>query len=129
MHSPQPYLTVDLSHTHSNKIEVFRAHMDLEFYKKSWISVLTFCLILHLSRQHASYFAETEASPNSRLTNGNLQSRFHQGKVFITKNNQHFLLLSKDIAESLNITLPETVASSLASDVEYRINQVIEVRF
>jgi transcription initiation factor TFIID subunit 6 len=37
--------------------------------------------------------------------------------------------LIKDIAESLNITLPETVASSLASDVEYRINQVIEVRF
>ncbi|KAF8802566.1 transcription initiation factor TFIID complex 60 kDa subunit [Phlegmacium glaucopus] len=32
----------------------------------------------------------------------------------------------KDIAESLNITISDTVASSLASDVEYRINQVIE---
>ncbi|KAF8157968.1 transcription initiation factor TFIID complex 60 kDa subunit [Crassisporium funariophilum] len=32
----------------------------------------------------------------------------------------------KDIAESINITIPESVASSLASDVEYRINQVIE---
>ena len=37
--------------------------------------------------------------------------------------------MGKDIAESLNITLSETVASSLASDVEYRINQVIEVCF
>ncbi|KDR83070.1 hypothetical protein GALMADRAFT_238878 [Galerina marginata CBS 339.88] len=32
----------------------------------------------------------------------------------------------KDIAESLNIAVSDTVASSLASDVEYRINQVIE---
>ena len=37
--------------------------------------------------------------------------------------------LCKDIAESLNITLSDPVASSLASDVEYRINQVIEVCF
>jgi len=36
---------------------------------------------------------------------------------------------AKDIAESLNITIPENVASSLASDVEYRINQLIEVTF
>jgi transcription initiation factor TFIID subunit 6 len=35
---------------------------------------------------------------------------------------------TKDIAESLNLTLSDTVASSLASDVEHRINQVIEVR-
>jgi len=34
----------------------------------------------------------------------------------------------KDIAETLNIVLPDNVASSLASDVEYRLNQVIEVR-
>jgi TATA box binding protein associated factor (TAF) len=35
----------------------------------------------------------------------------------------------KDVAESLGITnLPDTVASALASDVEYRIHQVIEVR-
>ncbi|KAF9046300.1 TATA box binding protein associated factor-domain-containing protein [Panaeolus papilionaceus] len=32
----------------------------------------------------------------------------------------------KDIAESLNITISDNVASQLASDVEYRINQVIE---
>ncbi|KAG2010279.1 transcription initiation factor TFIID complex 60 kDa subunit [Coprinopsis cinerea AmutBmut pab1-1] len=32
----------------------------------------------------------------------------------------------KDIAESLNITISDSVASSLASDVEYRIHQVIE---
>ncbi|KAF8963013.1 transcription initiation factor TFIID complex 60 kDa subunit [Flammula alnicola] len=32
----------------------------------------------------------------------------------------------KDIAESLNITISDSVASSLASDVEYRINQLIE---
>lgn len=34
----------------------------------------------------------------------------------------------KDIADSLNLTISDSVASSLASDVEYRINQVIEVR-
>jgi len=41
----------------------------------------------------------------------------------------NFLLTTyaKDIAESLNITIPDPVASSLASDVEYRINQLIEV--
>ncbi|TFK27600.1 TAF-domain-containing protein [Coprinopsis marcescibilis] len=32
----------------------------------------------------------------------------------------------KDIAESLNITISDTVSSSLASDVEYRIQQVIQ---
>ncbi|KAF9483613.1 transcription initiation factor TFIID complex 60 kDa subunit [Pholiota conissans] len=32
----------------------------------------------------------------------------------------------KDIAESLNITISDSVASSLSSDVEYRINQLIE---
>ncbi|KAJ7578180.1 transcription initiation factor TFIID complex 60 kDa subunit [Mycena floridula] len=32
----------------------------------------------------------------------------------------------KDVAEFLNITIPDTVASALASDVEYRIHQVIE---
>ncbi|KAF5319920.1 hypothetical protein D9611_011016 [Ephemerocybe angulata] len=32
----------------------------------------------------------------------------------------------KDLAESLNITLPDAVASALASDVEYRIHQVVE---
>ncbi|KAF9525550.1 transcription initiation factor TFIID complex 60 kDa subunit, partial [Crepidotus variabilis] len=32
----------------------------------------------------------------------------------------------KDIAESLNVTISESVASSLAGDVEYRLNQVIE---
>jgi transcription initiation factor TFIID subunit 6 len=35
---------------------------------------------------------------------------------------------SQDAAEALGITnLPEPVASALASDVEYRIHQVIEV--
>ena len=34
----------------------------------------------------------------------------------------------QDIAESLNITgLPDAVASALASDVEYRIHQAVEV--
>jgi len=34
----------------------------------------------------------------------------------------------QDIAESLNVTgLPDAVASALASDVEYRIHQVVEV--
>ncbi|KJA14489.1 hypothetical protein HYPSUDRAFT_72559 [Hypholoma sublateritium FD-334 SS-4] len=32
----------------------------------------------------------------------------------------------KDISESLNISIPDNVASSLTSDVEYRINQLIE---
>ncbi|KAJ2916994.1 hypothetical protein MD484_g3413, partial [Candolleomyces efflorescens] len=32
----------------------------------------------------------------------------------------------KDLAESLNITISDTVASALASDVEYRIHQVVE---
>ncbi|KAH9480749.1 Transcription initiation factor TFIID subunit 6 [Psilocybe cubensis] len=32
----------------------------------------------------------------------------------------------KDIADSLNIVISDSVASALASDVEYRINQVIE---
>jgi hypothetical protein len=36
----------------------------------------------------------------------------------------------QDVAESLGIpNLPENVASALASDVEYRLNQVIEVRY
>lgn len=35
---------------------------------------------------------------------------------------------TQDIAESLNIAISDNVASSLASDVEYRINQVIEVK-
>lgn len=41
----------------------------------------------------------------------------------------HFLLTgSQDVAEALGITnLPDPVASALASDVEYRIHQVIEV--
>ena len=79
--------------------------------------------------QHASQHTEAEASPNSRFTNGSLQSRFHQGRVFIPKwLSELTFTLIKDIAESLNITLSDTVASSLASDVEYRINQVIEVR-
>ena len=35
----------------------------------------------------------------------------------------------QDVAESLNITsLSDSVASALASDVEYRIHQVVEVR-
>src|ERR1700720_4553076 len=42
------------------------------------------------------------------------------------KSSQH----GQDVAESLGITsLPDAVASSLASDVEYRIHQVVEVRF
>ena len=50
-------------------------------------------------------------------------------KVSRTTIPANFLLTTyaKDIAESLNITIPENVASSLASDVEYRINQLIEV--
>ena len=37
--------------------------------------------------------------------------------------------VSKDVAESLGIAnLPDTVSSALASDVEYRIHQVVEVR-
>ncbi|TEB40014.1 transcription initiation factor TFIID complex 60 kDa subunit [Coprinellus micaceus] len=32
----------------------------------------------------------------------------------------------KDLAESLNITIPDNVSSALASDVEYRIHQVVE---
>lgn len=36
---------------------------------------------------------------------------------------------SKDVAESLGMTnISDSVASNLASDVEYRLNQVIEVR-
>lgn len=40
----------------------------------------------------------------------------------------HDLTWAKDIAESVNVsTLPEAVASALASDVEYRIHQVVDV--
>lgn len=40
-----------------------------------------------------------------------------------------FFGVSQDVAESLNITsLSDSVASALASDVEYRIHQVVEVR-
>lgn len=41
---------------------------------------------------------------------------------------RHGLTWAKDIAESVNVpTLPEAVASALASDVEYRIHQVVDV--
>lgn len=33
----------------------------------------------------------------------------------------------KDVAELLSMTISDAVASSLASDVEYRLHQVIEV--
>lgn len=37
--------------------------------------------------------------------------------------------LLQDVADSLGITnLPDSVAAALASDVEYRLHQVIEVR-
>ena len=37
--------------------------------------------------------------------------------------------MAKDAAESLGIaSLPDNIASALASDVEYRIHQVVEVR-
>ena len=38
-----------------------------------------------------------------------------------------YQLHSQDIADTFPITIPDPVASALASDVEYRIHQVIEV--
>jgi len=48
--------------------------------------------------------------------------------VFASSQGCLLIVGPQDIAESLNITgLPDLVASALASDVEYRIHQVVEV--
>ena len=41
--------------------------------------------------------------------------------------NSIYQLHPQDIADTFPITIPDPVASALASDVEYRIHQVIEV--
>jgi hypothetical protein len=49
--------------------------------------------------------------------------------ITIISFSQNSHLCYQDVAESLGITnLSETVISALASDVEYRIHQVVEVR-
>lgn len=58
-----------------------------------------------------------------------LQTGFYSGMT-VSQNIAHKLTHSaQDVAESLGITsLLEPVISSLTSDVEYRIHQVVEVR-
>lgn len=49
--------------------------------------------------------------------------------VFIFVRSTYSKYPPKDVAESLGIAnLPDAVSSALASDVEYRIHQVVEVR-
>jgi hypothetical protein len=38
-----------------------------------------------------------------------------------------YFILTQDVAEFLNINISDSVAVALASDVEYRIHQVVEV--
>ena len=58
-----------------------------------------------------------------------LQTRFHTGEEGIAPGCAARLTqFHQDVAESLGIAgLPDVVASALASDVEYRIHQVVEV--
>ena len=71
---------------------------------------------------------QTKAPRTSTATFWRLQAGFHTGEEGIAAGCAGRLTDFQDVAESLGIAgLPDVVASALASDVEYRIHQVVEV--
>ena len=72
------------------------------------------------------------AKPKPTKTSGSSTGLYKADSVKVCKlfflKRLFFSNAGKDVAESLGITnLPDPVASALASDVEYRVHQVIEV--
>jgi len=76
------------------------------------------------------FHEQTKSSRNTSPASGCLQARFYSSKISVTTSDLKLHVRRQDVADSLGVvSLPEPVASALASDVEYRIHQVIEVHF